>query len=77
MACTDMFAEKWMPLVIGPALEDNGLCTPIETLRKIQKIRWEDEGLCAECCKEKREEWEEEARDIWNKLDGWLDLKKL
>ncbi|PSR82598.1 hypothetical protein PHLCEN_2v6031 [Hermanssonia centrifuga] len=74
MACTDMFAEKWMPLVITPALETNGLCSPIETLRKIQKIKWEDEGLCIECCKEKREEWEGEAKSIWDKLDGWLGI---
>ncbi|KAJ3532598.1 hypothetical protein NM688_g7397 [Phlebia brevispora] len=77
MACTDIFAETWMPLVIAPALEDNGLCTPIETLRKIQRIKWEERGVCAECCKEKREEWEEEARNIWAKIDDWLDLKSV
>ncbi|KAI0085916.1 hypothetical protein BDY19DRAFT_996349 [Irpex rosettiformis] len=72
MACTDVFAEKWMPLVIGPALETSGLCRPVETLRGIQEIEWEKEGVCEECCKEKREEWEGEIRVIWEKVDGWI-----
>ena len=63
-----------MPLVIAPALENNGLCTPIETLRSIQKIDWASEGLCTQCCKEKRAEWEGEARTIWKKVDEWLNL---
>jgi hypothetical protein len=72
MACTDIFAEQWMPLVIGPALETSGLCQPVETLRSIQQIDWEKQGLCKECCEEKRVEWEEEIRAIWDKLDSWI-----
>ena len=72
MACTDMFAEQWMPLVIGPALLNSGLCRPIETLRNIQQIDWEKEGLCVECCKEKRQEWEEEIVTVWGKVDEWI-----
>ncbi|KAI0347577.1 hypothetical protein BDW22DRAFT_248 [Trametopsis cervina] len=72
MNCTNIFAEEWMPLVIGPALEDSGLCRPVETLRMIQKVRWEEHGLCAECCKEKRGEWEEEIRTVWDMIDGWI-----
>ena len=74
MACTDIFAETWMPLVIAPAIETSGLCTPVETLRKIQGIKWEEHGMCQECCAEKRREWEDEARNIWEKVDGWLGL---
>ena len=74
MACTDVFAEMWMPLVIAPAIETSGLCTPVETLKKIQQVEWEQHGLCAECCQEKRAEWEDEARSIWDKVDGWLGL---
>ena len=58
MACTDVLAEKWMPLVIQTALEDNGLCRPLETLERIIAIDWENEGLCAECVKEKRKSGE-------------------
>ena len=72
MACTDVFAEKWMPLVIGPSLENNGLCRPVETLRDIQRIEWEKEGLCEECCVEKRQEWEDEIRTVWEKVDTWI-----
>ncbi|KAI0683190.1 hypothetical protein BC835DRAFT_1396517 [Cytidiella melzeri] len=72
MRCTDVFAEEWMPLVIGPALENSGLCRPIETLRNIQRIEWDKYGLCEECCKEKRGEWEEEIVTVWNKMDGWI-----
>lgn len=72
MACTDVFAEKWMPLVIGPALGDNGLCRPVETLRAIQGIEWEKEGLCEACCEEKRREWEGEIETVWEKVDEWI-----
>lgn len=61
-----------MPLVISPALQDNGLCRPIETLRMIQKVDWEAHGLCADCCSEKRAEWEDEIRDVWRRIDEWI-----
>ncbi|KAJ3003046.1 hypothetical protein NUW54_g5510 [Trametes sanguinea] len=35
MACTDVLAEKWMPLVIQTALDDHTLCRPLETLERI------------------------------------------
>ncbi|KIP01773.1 hypothetical protein PHLGIDRAFT_80106 [Phlebiopsis gigantea 11061_1 CR5-6] len=74
MACTDVFAETWMPDVIAPALANNGLCHPIETLREIQAVRWEDKGICDECCQQKRAEWDEEVRVVWDKVDTWLSL---
>ena len=74
MACTDVFAEKWMPLVIQPALDTNGLCCPLETLERMIAIDWAGEGLCAECVKAKREEWRGEQRDVWKKMDAWLEL---
>lgn len=61
-----------MPLVISPALENNGLCRPVETLRDIQRVQWEKEGLCGECCEEKRREWEGEIEVVWQKVDGWI-----
>ena len=73
MACTDVFAETWMDLVIGPALADSGLCRPVETLRRIARIRWEEKGVCEECCMEKRAEWEEEARGVWERFGGWVE----
>ena len=44
----------------------------------IQGVRWEDgdeaggQGLCGACCEEKRAEWEEEIRVVWEKVDGWI-----
>ena len=35
MACTDVFAEAWMPLVIQPALESGGLCRPLEPFHSL------------------------------------------
>jgi len=72
MACTDVLAETWMPLVIQPALENNGLCRPIETLQQIIDLDWKSEGLCESCVGDKREEWREEQRVIWDRLDIWL-----
>ncbi|OSD08239.1 hypothetical protein PYCCODRAFT_1429301 [Trametes coccinea BRFM310] len=72
MACTDVLAEKWMPLVIQSALDDNGLCRPLETLERIIAIDWAAEGLCADCVRDKTEEWRGEQRDIWERMDEWL-----
>ncbi|KAH9851060.1 hypothetical protein C2E23DRAFT_886809 [Lenzites betulinus] len=72
MACTDVFADKWMPSVIQPALDENGLCRPLETLEQIIAIDWAAEGLCEECVRDKREEWRDEQKDVWARIDGWL-----
>ena len=76
MECTDVFAEAWMPLVISPALGNNGLCKPIETLQTIIDLDWKEQGLCAECVQVKREEWRGEQKDVWDKLDDWLKLSQ-
>ena len=73
MACTDVLSEKWMPLVIQPALDDNGLCRPLETLDRIIGIDWAAEGLCAECVREKTGEWRGEQRAVWEAMDRWLE----
>ncbi|KZT21985.1 hypothetical protein NEOLEDRAFT_1072502 [Neolentinus lepideus HHB14362 ss-1] len=72
MACTDVFADKWMPLVIAPALASGGVGKPLETLQSIIEVDWEKEGLCAECAALKREEWKEQQEDIWEKIGIWL-----
>ncbi|KAI0934922.1 hypothetical protein AcV5_006610 [Taiwanofungus camphoratus] len=74
MACTDVFAETWMPLVITPALTNNGLCRPLETLQAIIELDWQAHGLCQECVLDKREEWRGEQRVVWEKMDEWLGL---
>ncbi|TCD62151.1 hypothetical protein EIP91_007279 [Steccherinum ochraceum] len=76
MACTDVLAETWMPLVIQPALENNGLCRPIETLQAIIDLDWGTHGLCQECVAEKVEEWKGEQAVVWNKMDEWLGMQK-
>ena len=74
MACTDVFADSWMRLVIQPALNDNGVYKPLETLERMKSIDWAKEGLCPSCVVEKREEWTEEQRTVWSLMDGWLEL---
>ncbi|KAG6865149.1 hypothetical protein C0991_004831 [Blastosporella zonata] len=46
MACTDVFADTWMSLVIQPAIEDDGVYKPLETLERIKSIDWAKAGLC-------------------------------
>ncbi|KAH0586669.1 hypothetical protein H2248_007889 [Termitomyces sp. 'cryptogamus'] len=75
MACTNVFADTWMSLVIQPAIEDNGVYKPLETLERIKSIDWADAGLCAACVKEKNEEWTQEQQHIWNTMDTWLGLE--
>ncbi|PPQ64808.1 hypothetical protein CVT26_002640 [Gymnopilus dilepis] len=73
MACTDVFAETWMPLVIQPAIADDGVYKPLETLQRMKEIDWAKHGLCESCVVEKREEWTEEQRTVWNLMDTWLE----
>lgn len=72
MECTDIFADKWMSLVIQPAIDNDGVYKPLETLRSIKEINWQELGLCASCAAAKQEEWTEEQRTIWNLIDSWI-----
>lgn len=76
MKCTDVFADTWMPLVISPALGNNGLCKPIETLQTIMDLDWREQGLCVECVQAKREEWKGVQKEVWDKMDEWLGLNR-
>ncbi|KAF9486079.1 hypothetical protein BDN70DRAFT_870594 [Pholiota conissans] len=76
MKCTDAFAgDTWMTLVIQPALENDGVYKPLETLQRIKEIDWEAHGLCPSCVAEKIEEWTQEQRTIWDLIDSWLENK--
>lgn len=73
MECTDVFADKWMSLVITPAISNSGVCKPLEMLEQIKEINWASEGLCAACVREKTQEWTQEQEDVWEKMDSWLN----
>ncbi|KAG1725715.1 uncharacterized protein EDB91DRAFT_1167667 [Suillus paluster] len=73
MACTDVFADRWMSLVIQPAISTSGVCRPLEMLEEIKQIDWAAEGLCAACVMEKTQEWRQEQKDLWEKMDLWLN----
>ncbi|KAG1827640.1 uncharacterized protein BJ212DRAFT_1258168 [Suillus subaureus] len=73
MACTDVFADKWMTLVIAPAISNSGVCKPLEMLEQVKQIDWAAEGLCAACVREKTQEWTQEQEDVWEKMDLWLN----
>ncbi|KAI6045896.1 hypothetical protein EDC04DRAFT_2558874, partial [Pisolithus marmoratus] len=60
MACTVVFGNKWMSLVIQSAISDGGVYKPVETLECIKQLDWAAEGLFPACVREKREEWTEE-----------------
>jgi len=72
MECTDCLASHWMTLAIQPALEDDGVYKPLETLQRIKNIDWEARGLCSSCVKAKRDEWTEEQERVWKLMDKWL-----
>ncbi|KAJ8507303.1 hypothetical protein ONZ45_g10319 [Pleurotus djamor] len=74
MACTDVFADTWMSIVIQPAIEDDGICKPLETLERIKNVDWIAHGLCADCVRDKKAEWYEEQQHIWKLMDGWLNV---
>ncbi|CAK5268483.1 unnamed protein product [Mycena citricolor] len=72
MACTDVFADTWLRLVIEPALGNEGVYKPLETLENIKHIDWAKHGLCEVCVVDKIAEWSEEQHTIWRLMDGWL-----
>lgn len=72
MACTDVFAEHWMPLVIAPSLSDDGVSQPFETLQRIIDTDWKALGICEECVEDKKTEWSGEMDVVWEKMDVWL-----
>jgi len=74
MACTDVFADKWMTLVIQPSLDCDGVYKPLETLQKMAEIDWAKEGLCIACVEEKKAEWKLEQERVWKNMDKWLGL---
>ncbi|KAJ7104065.1 hypothetical protein B0H15DRAFT_5836 [Mycena belliarum] len=74
MACTDVFADTWMNLVIQPAIDDEGVYKPLETLERIKGVDWGDCGLCSACVSEKNAEWTEEQETLWRLMDQWLGL---
>ncbi|ESK81750.1 hypothetical protein Moror_16744 [Moniliophthora roreri MCA 2997] len=73
MECTDIVADRWMGLVITPALNEGGTGKPLEELERMKRLDWEKEGVCASCAKDKRDEWTEEQQTIWKLLDGWIE----
>lgn len=73
MACTNIFADKWMSLVITPAIRNSGVCKPLEMLEQIKQIDWAAEGLCVACVREKTQEWTQEQEGVWEKMDSWLN----
>ncbi|KAH0826871.1 hypothetical protein J3R83DRAFT_4410 [Lanmaoa asiatica] len=74
MACTNLLADKWFPLVIQSAIAGDSVYKPLEALEQIKRINWAAEGLCTACVREKREEWTDEQKDVWEKMDAWLKL---
>jgi len=74
MACTNVLADKWFPLVIQSAIAGDSVYKPLEALEQLKQIDWGAEGLCAACVREKREEWTNEQEEVWEKVDAWLKL---
>ncbi|KAF7312395.1 BTB domain-containing protein [Mycena indigotica] len=72
MACTDVFAGTWMKLVIQPAIEDDGVYKPLETLERFKSVDWAQAGLCGACVLDKHTEWTEEQKAVWTAMDEWL-----
>ncbi|KAH8822754.1 hypothetical protein DL96DRAFT_1619073 [Flagelloscypha sp. PMI_526] len=73
MSCTEVFADTWMPDVIQPALGDDGVYKPLETLERLKTgINWISKGLCSSCLEEKKVEWTEEQETVWKLMDSWV-----
>ena len=51
-----------------------GVDKPIETLKILIRMDWEGMGVCDSCAKTKRRDWREEIKDVWNRIDDWMEL---
>ena len=65
-----------MARVIAPALEDGGVYKPLETLERMKEVAWEQEGVCEGCVRDKREEWTDEQRAVWEAMGAWLAVEE-
>ncbi|KAG8217984.1 hypothetical protein J3R82DRAFT_6157 [Butyriboletus roseoflavus] len=74
MACANLMADKWSPLVIQSALSRDSVYKPLEALEQLKQTDWAAEGLGAACVREKREELTNEQKDVWKKMDTCLKL---
>jgi len=74
MACTDVFADKWMKLIIEPAMANEGVYKPLETLEGFKSVGWEEAGVCEGCVAEKKDEWSGEQEHMWKAMDAWLEI---
>ncbi|KAJ7650166.1 hypothetical protein FB45DRAFT_11170 [Roridomyces roridus] len=74
MACTDVFADTWLKFVIQPALADDGVYKPLETLERLKGLDWAGAGLCSTCVVEKNAEWTEEQEVVWRSMDKWIQV---
>lgn len=86
MACTDVYAAVWMDCAVQPTFAGEGTANPFATMRRWRAMDWkmedgavEDDGdartqPCEECLKALREEWEEEALNMWNMMDQWMNI---
>ncbi|KAF8724894.1 hypothetical protein AX14_008503 [Amanita brunnescens Koide BX004] len=72
LTCTDVFADTWSSLIAEPAIINDWLIRPLETLERMKNIDWQEHGLCASCTMTQRKEWTAEQHAIWNMMDGWL-----
>ncbi|KIY63777.1 hypothetical protein CYLTODRAFT_493629 [Cylindrobasidium torrendii FP15055 ss-10] len=73
MECTDVIADSWMSEVISPALANDGVYRPLESLDAMKQVDWKGLGVCDSCVKGKHEEWDVEADEVWRKLGGWIE----
>jgi len=73
MACTDIVADRWMDDVITPALADDGVGRPLETLARMAAWPWKDKGVCNECVESMKVEWSETASKVWEKVGRWVE----
>jgi hypothetical protein len=48
---------------------------PLESLRALEEVDWEAQGVCASCTAQRRQECRDDRQAIWDRLPGWLNLE--
>ena len=73
-ANVDRVHARWAELVHSSGLYVQRMVDPLMGLQDLVEISWKDEGFCKKCVSARRNAWEELRRQLWDGLDGWLEL---
>ena len=66
--------EHWRSMIMDPDMYVAGLRDPICGIQYLADVDWYGRGYCGDCVDRRRSMLEAKRRELWSKLDEWLQL---